>query len=169
MKTIAMAVTISVSLFAFGIGARAAGAKNAKGETEIQMNLSTKGNDIAFDKSTLQVPFGKPIKITFKNMAENDSEIYHNIAFMKARDEAGIMEAARKLDWEIEPLRKDPRILTMTTKELAPGESESVRFAPPEPGFYVYLCLMPGHADHMKMKGVMNVVQSRDEKKGEKK
>ena len=60
-------------------------AKNEEKPAEILVSLSTKGNDVAFDTSSLQVPFGKTIKLVFKNEADNDSEILHNICDTKAR------------------------------------------------------------------------------------
>jgi uncharacterized cupredoxin-like copper-binding protein len=45
----------------------------------------------------------------------------------------------------------------VTTKALAPGESETIEFKPAAPGFYPFLCFMSGHADMLNMKGILHV------------
>lgn len=125
-------------------------------EAVIDVKLSTKGNDIAFDQTAIQVPFGKNIKINFVNEATKDSEILHNVAILKPGTADEVIAELQKNGYDLDKIRKNKSVLGMT-KAIAPGASEALEFTPPSPGFYPFLCLMAGHADMLGMKGVLNV------------
>lgn len=128
----------------------------AKNEALIDVRLSTKGNDIAFDQEAIQVPFGKVIKINFVNEAVKDSEILHNVAILKPGTYDSLMKELQASGYDIEKFRNHPSVLAMT-KALDPGQSETLSFTPDKPGFYPYVCLMAGHGDMLGMKGMLNV------------
>jgi uncharacterized cupredoxin-like copper-binding protein len=126
----------------------------------IDMKLSTKGNDIAFDQTALQVPLGKKINLRFINQADKDSEILHNVAILKPGRFDTVMKVLQKSGYDIEKIRKHPDVLAMT-KALKPGTEEILEFSPTKAGFYPYVCLMPGHSDMLGMKGILNVTASK--------
>ena len=124
--------------------------------TEIIVSLSTKSNDIAFDKTAIQVSFGKPIKLIFRNDASKGTEIQHNIAILRPGTTDSVFKELQAINYDIAAIKKNPSILAMT-KTLDPGTQDSLEFTPPEPGFYPYVCLMAGHGDMLGMRGILEV------------
>ena len=47
--------------------------------------------------------------------------------------------------------------LLAVTQTLGPGESELLELGPLKAGYYTYLCLVPGHANVLGMRGIMHV------------
>lgn len=130
---------------------------NAGGKGDpIAIRLSTKGNDIAFDTTAIQVPFGLKVKLRFINEAEKDSQILHNVAVLKPGSLDEVIKDLQANGYEIEKMRGHRSVLAMT-KALEPGAEDTLEFSPGEPGFYPYICLMAGHADMLGMKGTLNI------------
>ncbi len=125
----------------------------------VSIKLSTKGTDIAFDQTAIQIPFAEKISLLFKNEASKGSEILHNVAVLKPGTLESFIKDMQANGYDIEKLRKHPSVIAMTSS-LAPGAQESLEFKPKEPGFYPYVCIMAGHADMLGMKGVLNIVKS---------
>jgi len=125
-------------------------------EKALDIRLSTKGNDIAFDQAALQVPFAKTISLRFINEAAKDSEILHNVAILKPGTYDEVMKELQKNGYDIEKMRSNKNIIAMT-KALEPGKEETITFSPGAPGFYPYVCLMAGHGDMLGMKGVLSI------------
>ncbi|MDD9952328.1 MAG: plastocyanin/azurin family copper-binding protein [Zetaproteobacteria bacterium] len=131
--------------------------------TEVVINLSTKGNDIAFDSEAIQVPFGRDFPLIFKNRAKTDSEIIHNIAILKPGSTDVVLEYFEEHDYDMDLMRKHPAVLAMTP-QLEPGQTGTLQLGPKllsKPGLYPYICLVPGHADMLGMKGVMSVIEKK--------
>lgn len=129
-------------------------------ETTIEIKLSTKGNDISFDQEALQVPIGRKINLIFRNMAEGDSEIDHNVAIIKLGKEEEVLKILNDEEYEFDSeenvfLKKD--LLIGFTKILAPQKEAMITFKPEKAGYYTFICLMPGHGNIMSMKGVIKV------------
>lgn len=123
----------------------------------IEINLSTKGNDIAFDQATIQIVAGQSVRIRFINQAALSSEIQHNIAILRPGSLDAVIKALQKGEYEIEKLRSDRNVIAMT-RVMNPGSEEVLEITLKEPGVYPYICMMAGHADIMNMKGLINVV-----------
>jgi plastocyanin len=137
--------------------APAARADDGGGPT-VDLRLSTKGNDIAFDQTAIQVPFGTAVKLKFVNEAAKGSEIQHNVAVLKPGTLDAVMKELQASGYDLAKMRANKSIIAMT-KMLEPGSTETLEFTPDAPGFYPYICLMPGHADMLGMKGTLNVVK----------
>ncbi|SMF62863.1 plastocyanin/azurin family copper-binding protein [Pseudobacteriovorax antillogorgiicola] len=134
----------------------------AADEARIKINLSTKGNNIAFDVEAVQVPHGKDIVIDFHNQALSDSEILHNIALLKPGSTKEVMEFFANNDYDQEKVKNHPMVIAMTPM-LAPGKKIQLIVPSkdvPKPGYYPYVCLVPGHGDMLGMKGILNVTKS---------
>lgn len=129
-----------------------------KAADTVVIELSTKGNDIAFDQSAVQVKFQKSVSLKFVNKAAADSHIGHNVAILKPDATEAVIQELRKNNYDLAAIKNHPGILALS-KTLNPGEADVVTFAPDKPGFYPYLCLMPGHSDILGMKGILNVSQ----------
>lgn len=144
---------ILASLFCAMMSSREARANDA-----VVIELSTKGNDIAFDQTAVQIKFKKTISLKFVNKAAADSHIGHNIAILKPDATDAVIQELRKHNYDLAAIKNHPGILVLS-KTLNPGEADVVTFSPDKPGFYPYLCLMPGHSDILGMKGILNVSQ----------
>ncbi|MBC7660627.1 MAG: hypothetical protein H7249_13100 [Chitinophagaceae bacterium] len=129
------------------------------GKSGVTVSLSTKGNDIAFDQTSIQIPFAENITLTFVNQALKGSEILHNVAVLKPGSVDTFLKALQLSGYDLDKIKNDPSILVMT-EALAPGASQSVQFHPSEPGFYPFVCVMPGHADMLGMKGTLNITKA---------
>ncbi|MBC7533721.1 MAG: hypothetical protein H7318_19310 [Oligoflexus sp.] len=124
----------------------------------VTVSLSTKGNDIAFDQTSIQIPFAETITLTFANQALKGSEILHNVAILKPGSLDKFLNALQLSGYDLDKIKNDPSILIMT-EALPPGASQSVEFHPGEPGFYPFVCVMAGHADMLGMKGILNITK----------
>lgn len=123
----------------------------------ITIELSTKGNNIAFDQDAVQVKFQKSIKLRFVNKAAEHSAIGHNIAILKPGATDEVLKALRDSNYNLESVKHHPGILVMS-KTLNPGEEAILEFSPEKASDYPYLCLMPGHSDLLGMKGILHIV-----------
>jgi azurin len=128
----------------------------ARASDTVVIELSTKGNDIAFDQAAVQIKFKKTIGLKFVNKAAADSHIGHNIAILKPDATDAVIQELRKNNYDLAAIKNHPGILIIS-RTLNPGESDVVTFSPDKPGFYPYLCLMPGHSDILGMKGILHV------------
>lgn len=129
--------------------------KKKTGTVVLKINLVTKGTEMSFDQTELNVQFGKKIKLTYKNHSDAKSEISHNVAIVKLGFEQKLIENLKANDYDIEKI--NPEFLVAKTKVLEPGEEDTIIFKPDKPGAYTYICLMPGHGTMLGMKGILNV------------
>lgn len=129
---------------------------HAFADKPLDIRLSTKGNDIAFDQTAIQVPFAKSISLRFINEAVKGSEILHNVAILKPGSYDAVIKELQGNGYDIEKMRGNKNVLAMT-KALEPGKEEIITFAPDAPGFFPYVCLMAGHGDMLGMKGVLSI------------
>ncbi len=142
--------------FALAMFTNLLGSTVALAEKTVDIRLSTKGNDIAFDQSALQVPFAKKVSIRFINEAAKASEILHNVAILKPGTYDAVMKDLQASGYDIDKMRANKNVIAMT-KALEPGKEETITFSPEGPGFYPYVCLMAGHGDMLGMKGTLSI------------
>lgn len=119
------------------------------------LTLSTKGDQLVYDKTSLSAKPNQPIKLTFKNGASKSSGLQHNWVLVKVgtadKVSAASITAGADKGW----LAESPDVIAHT-KLVNAGESETLTFnAPSEPGDYPYFCSFPGH--NAMMKGVFHV------------
>ncbi len=120
----------------------------------IHVKLSTTGQEVMFDQQRLELPFAKTIRLRYKNDAPLDSQISHNVAIIRPERVAAVMATLQEHDYDLESVRGSADILAIS-RVLNPGQEDVVEFSPPEPGEYVYICLMPGHGDMLGMRGIL--------------
>ena len=142
-----------LSILSFSVIAR--NVKKSGDVVVLNVNLVTKGTEMAFDQTALEVPLGKKIQLTYSNQSEASSEITHNVAIVKIGFEEKLIESLKKNDYDLEKI--DPNFLVAKTKVLEPGEKDTITFKPDKAGKYTYICLMPGHGTMLGMKGILNV------------
>ncbi len=122
----------------------------------VEINLSTNGDDISFDKKEVNVKYGDEIFITFKNKASKDSHIIHNIAIVTVGGLTNLMKTLQKSNYEINSIKSNKDLIALS-KDLPPGEQDTIRINPKKPGKYIYVCLMAGHGDLFDMTGYLIV------------
>ncbi|MFT6070940.1 MAG: cytochrome c peroxidase [Bacteriovoracaceae bacterium] len=128
----------------------------SKKAKSIEINLSSRGNDVAFEQENLQIPFGQTVKLVFQNQADLDSEISHNVAIVRRGHEKAVMDILNKEEYDFSQtidFFKTTNHLLASSKILNPGENGEIIFEPETPGYYTYICLMPGHGNILHMKG----------------
>jgi azurin len=122
----------------------------------IHVKLSTTGQEVMFDQQRLDLPFAKTIRLKYKNDAPLDSQISHNVAIIRPERVAAVMAILQDHDYDLASVRGSADILALT-RVLDPGQEDTIDFSPPEPGEYVYICLMPGHGDMLGMRGILSL------------
>src|SRR5688572_24996675 len=80
----------------------------------VTITLSTKGNDVSFDQTSLQVPYGATIHLTFKNAATSDSAIDHNVAILKPGTEEKFIKMMMDEAYDMDKIRESEMILAKT-------------------------------------------------------
>lgn len=136
------------------------GGSSAAGEVDsgdvIKLELGCKGDELAFDQTTLAAPAGASIELTFHNHSRYHQ---HNWVLVNGGDaeamaiyEAGLA-AGDKADW----LPTANTQIIVHTPLIESGKSATITFqAPSKPGEYRYLCTFPGHF-LAGMKGVLTI------------
>ncbi len=134
--------------------AAAAPAADPNAKADVELNIGSKGDEMAFDVTELTVKAGQMVKLTFKNNTKS-SGMQHNWVLVKAGSETEVanagMQASEANNWVAE----GPNVIAHTALAKNPGDTVSVVFKAPEAGSYPYICTFPGHS--VVMKGVLKV------------
>lgn len=110
-------------------------------------------DNMRFDKTEIQVPSGKTVKLTLKHTGTMPkTAMGHNFVLLKKGvdvNEFGNAAAqAKSPDFDIPAhLLND---VTAHTKMIGGGESDTIGFTAPQKGSYTFLCSFPGHYGMMK-------------------
>ena len=131
--------------------ATAASASGAAGQA-VTLSIGSKGEELLFDKDTLEAPAGSKITLNFKN---NSTALTHNWVLIKpgANDTVGNDGmAAGEANNYIKP--NDPNVIAHTNL-VKPGQTATITFDAPPAGQYPYICTFPGH--HVLMKGTLTI------------
>ncbi len=145
----AISFTLSPAVAATGAANRNLAAKAPK---TVSLRIGTKGDEMAFNKTTLSAPAGASIRLTFKN---DSKTLQHNFVLTKPGSAEEVANAGLSAGVEKAYVAESPNVLAHT-KLLSSGQSETLTFtAPSESGSYPYICTFPGHPTTMK--GVLKV------------
>ena len=124
----------------------------ANAQKTVSLRLGTKGDEMAFNKTTLSAPAGASIKLTFKN---DSKTLQHNFVLVKPGTAEEVANSGLTAGVEKSYVVESPNVIAHT-KLLNSGQSETLAFvAPSERGDYPYICTFPGHA--ATMRGVFRV------------
>lgn len=119
------------------------------------LNISTKNDQLGFDKTMLTAKANQSIKLTFKNDASKSSGLQHNWVLAKPGTADQISTASLSAGADKGWLADSQNVIAHT-KLLNSGESDTIQFkAPTTPGDYPYFCTFPGHAQTMK--GILKI------------
>lgn len=116
-----------------------------------ELVLSSDGNQIAYDKTTLTATAGL-IRLRFSNNA-SAAAMRHNVVIVKAGSEDAVGVGGISAG-EGKHYLPDSDDVLGATKMLRPGESGTVVVDLP-PGTYSYICTFPGH--YLSMRGTLTV------------
>ena len=146
MKSKHAIIALVVLVFALLLAAcgGASDGKDASGGNSFEVSVK---DELTFQPNALTVKAGDEVTITFKNTGT----VPHSFAILKKgvlpEDVVGAGEEAGH------------EMLVMEMHELAAGESSTETFtAPSEPGDYMFICTVPGHAQ-AGMVGALTVTQ----------
>jgi azurin len=113
------------------------------------ITLSSKGDEMLFDKAKLSCKSGQKVKLTLKNASKKNSGLQHNWVLVKPGTDAAIATAGISAGADKGWTPDSPDILAKT-KLLDSGQTDAIEFTCPPAGEYPYLCTFPGHAAMMK-------------------
>ena len=108
----------------------------------IAIAIGAKGEELAFDTTSISAHSGDEVTITFTNPSAN---FQHNLVIVQAGTKDAVATdgttAGPASDW-VPP--GDARVIA-NTKLLDAGASGDVTFTAPAPGTYQFVCTFPGH------------------------
>jgi putative heme-binding domain-containing protein len=124
--------------------------------------LGTVVERMIYDKETIVVQAGKPVEFRFSNT----DNMPHNFTIVQpgSLEEVGLLAEATARDPDAKDRQYVPKSdkFLLTSKLLAPGESQALSFdVPKTPGIYPYVCTYPGH--WRRMFGALYVVANLEE------
>lgn len=117
----------------------------AHASTGTKVELSTKGDQLAFTQTELQVQAGERVLLTFTNSSK---ALQHNWVLVKGGEPVAqqVSNAALAAGLENGLQLPDQTAILANSPLAQSGERVEIAFtAPTEPGAYTYLCTFPGH------------------------
>jgi uncharacterized cupredoxin-like copper-binding protein len=135
MRKRSLILLIALTLLALTLAAcgGSGGDESQSGTTELNVSVEDEFN---FDPNTLSAKAGQEVALTFENTGTLDH------AFVILKEGVDLEHAAEE---DEEELHEE---LILEIHEIAAGENATETFtAPSEPGDYVFLCTVPGHAE----------------------
>lgn len=124
-----------------------------RGPTQVNLEISSIGETMAFDKKEFTVPAGSKVTLTLKNNATSPVMTHNFVLVQKGKVEE-VGQAAATIPADKGHMPDNPAILAHTPLSK-PGETVSVTFDAPPAGSYEFLCTTPGH--YALMRGTFTV------------
>ena len=103
--------------------APAKGASKGSAKGVVELKLTTKGDELYFDKASLSAKPGATVKLTFKNGASASSNMQHNVVVLKPGKVEEISEAAITAGPDKGYIPDSPSLIAHTSKLVDPGKS----------------------------------------------
>lgn len=150
VKRIVAAGFLALALAACGGG----GGNSGGGAASTSPSVSADGENLAFTPTSLSVPTGQQINLTFKNSSTANQ---HNWVLVKGGDDVAsqVDEASVSAGPDAGYVPTGDNVVAHTNL-LNPGESGTASFTAPAAGTYTFLCTVPGHYA-AGMKGTLTV------------
>ncbi len=121
----------------------------------VTLEIGSKGDELAYDKTTLEAPAGSKITLKLKNNASEASGNKHNWVLAKAADADLVAVDGIGAGDAAGYLKADDKRVIAFVKMVGPGQSGEVTFDAPAAGTYTYICTFPGH--NVNMKGTLTI------------
>lgn len=157
LKTVALGggmLAGATVLAACGGGSAAPTAAPAAGAA-VTLEIGSKGDELAYDKTTLEAAAGSKITLNFKNNSNPGANLLHNWVLGKPGTGDGIAADGISAGEANDYLKSNDDRVLAHTKMVKGGESSSVTFDAPAAGEYPFICTFPGHA--VLMKGTLTI------------
>ncbi|WP_322822935.1 plastocyanin/azurin family copper-binding protein [Chloroflexus sp.] len=156
MMVLAVLTAMAMVLAACGGGGSSGGSTGGgSGSGPVTIEIGSKGEELAFDKTELTVSAGQTVTIRFKN---NSAVQQHNWILVKGGDAeaAAIANAGLSAGPAANYLPADKSNIIAETPLANGNETVEVTFTAPAAGTYLYICTVPGHYPLMQGKLVVN-------------
>jgi azurin len=156
MLTLVVLTLMALALAACGGGGSSSGgATGGSGSGPVTLEIGSKGEELAFDKTELKVAAGQTVTIRFKNTSAVQQ---HNWVLIKGGDAeaAAIANAGLTAGPAANYLPADKSNIIAESPLANGNETVEVTFTAPAPGTYLYICTVPGHYPLMQGKLVVN-------------
>jgi azurin len=121
----------------------------------VTLELGSKGDELAYDKTELSAAAGAKITIKFKNNASAASGNKHNVVVVKTADADAVAADGIAAGEAADYIKAEDKRVIAHTKLVAAGESAEVAFDAPAAGSYTYVCTFPGHS--VTMRGTLSI------------
>lgn len=119
---------------------------------EVKLEISSKGEELLYDKDKLSAPAGSKISLTLKNPS---TALQHNWVLVKPGTQDQVATDGLTAGEAKTYIKEgDPNVIAHTGM-VKPGQSETITFDAPTKGDYPYICTFPGH--NVLMKGVLTI------------
>jgi azurin len=156
LKSTLLAATLTLTpAVLFAEAAAGTTEKNEEKRADIEITV-TCNDTMQFDKKTIEIPAGKIVKLTLKNIGKVPKiAMGHNLIVLdKGTDlTAWAMKAMTAKDTDFIPADDvSKKAVLAHTKLLGPDEEDAITFTIKEAGDYEFLCSFPGHFALMKGK-----------------
>lgn len=156
MMVLAVLTTMAMVLAACGGGGSSGGSTGGgSGSGPVTIEIGSKGEELAFDKTELTVSAGQTVTIRFKN---NSAAQQHNWILVKdgEAEAAAIANAGLSAGPAANYLPADKSNIIAETPLANSNETVEVTFTAPAAGTYLFICTVPGHYPLMQGKLVVN-------------
>lgn len=117
--------------------------------------ISTRGDELKFNKTLLEARAGIMITLRFTNNASSASEMRHNWVLTHPNKEEQVAIDGIRAGELKGYLNRDTPSVIAAIPLVKPGETGEVSFIAPPPGRYPYICTFPGH--YTLMHGILEV------------
>lgn len=121
----------------------------ACGKGTAELSLSTVGDTMAFDKTTLTAKAGQKVHVTLTSRATS-AAMKHNFVLVNPGKESDVATAGGGAGEGANYVPSGNANVLASTALAAPGGMVDVTFTAPPPGDYPYICTFPGHFAVMK-------------------
>lgn len=156
MMVLAVLTTMAMVLAACGGGGSSGGSTGGgSGSGPVTIEIGSKGEELAFDKTELTVSAGQTVTIRFKN---NSAVQQHNWILVKGgeAEAAAIANAGLSAGPAANYLPADKSNIIAESPLANGNETVEVTFTAPAAGTYLFICTVPGHYPLMQGKLVIN-------------
>lgn len=138
-----------------GGGAAPAAEAPAASAAAVTLDIGSKGDELAYDKTELKAAPGSKVTLNFKNNSQPAANLLHNWVLVNAGTADAVAADGISAGEAGGYLKADDDRVLAHTKMIKGGESDSITFDAPAAGTYDFLCTFPGHAVLMKGKFIV--------------
>jgi azurin len=121
---------------------------------KIELEISSLGDTMTFDKTKLTAPAKSQVHLVFKNNAKLEA-LPHNWVLVHEKSEARVAADGLALGLDAGYVPTNDDVIAATPLAPPKSQTEITFTAPKYPGDYPYICTVPGH--YLSMKGIFTV------------